>query len=98
MRLVAGMSVIERDWTVHPGETLREALAERSMSQSYFAWATGYSQKHINQIIKGHAGISAEAALRFERELDIPARFWMHMQADYELDVARGITPIGGQS
>ena len=84
----------QRDWTVHPGETLREALEERDMSQSYLAWATGYTPKHINQIVQGRAGISAEAALRFERELDISARFWMHLQADYELDLARGRTAV----
>jgi HTH-type transcriptional regulator/antitoxin HigA len=86
---------MDRDWAVHPGEALREALEERGMSQSYLAWATGYTQKHISQIVQGHAGISAEAALLFERELEISARFWMHLQADYELDVARGRVVVG---
>lgn len=81
---------IQRDWTVPPGETLREALDERGMSQRYLAFATGYTQKHINQIVQGHARITVEAALRFERELDISARFWLHLQADYDLDLARG--------
>ena len=87
---------MERDWTVHPGETLREALEERDMPQSYLAWATGYTQRHISQIIRGHAGISAKAAIRFERELDISARFWVHLQADYELDMALGRTVVDG--
>lgn len=84
-----GPYVEQRDWTVHPGEVLREALAERDMSQSYLAFATGYTQKHINQIVKGHVRITAEAALRLEAELDISARFWMHLQADHDLDVAQ---------
>jgi addiction module HigA family antidote len=82
-----------RDWTVHPGEILQEALDERGMSQRYLAFATGYTQKHINQIVKGHTRITVEAALRLERELDISARFWLHAQADYDLDIARGIKP-----
>ena len=81
----------ERDWTVPPGETLLEALQERGMSQSYLAFATGYSPKHINQIVKGHVRISVEVALAFERELDISARFWLHRQADYDIDIARGL-------
>lgn len=88
---------MERDWTVLPGETLREALEERGMSQGYLAFATGYTPKHINQIVQGHARITVETALRFERELDISARFWLHRQVDYDLDVARGLTVVGGR-
>jgi addiction module HigA family antidote len=79
----------ERDWTVAPGEILQEALDERNMSQSYLAFATGYTQKHINQIVKGHARITAPVALAFERELDTSARFWMHLQADHDLFLAK---------
>ena len=85
--------IAERDWTVPPGEILQEALDERGMSQSYLAFATGYSQKHINQIVKGHVRISVEVALAFERELGIDARFWLHLQADYDLDIVRGLKP-----
>lgn len=86
--------VFKRDWTVPPGETLREALDERGMSQSYLAFATGYSLKHVNQIVRGHVRITAAMALALERELDIGARFWLHRQADYDLDVARGLRSV----
>jgi addiction module HigA family antidote len=80
---------LTRDWTVPPGETLREALAEREMSQRYLAFATGYSQKHVNQLVNGRMRITVDAAIRLERELDISARFWLHLQADHDLWVAR---------
>lgn len=79
----------EPDWSVAPGETLQEALDERSMSQSYLAFATGYTPKHINQIVKGYVRITAPVALALERELDVSARFWMHRQADHDLFLAR---------
>lgn len=84
---------MERDWTVHPGEMLREKLEELGMTQAYLAMATGYTQKHINQVVMGHCRISPDMALRLERELDISARMWVRLQADYDLDVARGIVP-----
>lgn len=78
------------DWTLSPGATLRDALDDRGMSQSYLAFATGYSLKHINQIVKGHVRITVPVAVALERELDISARFWLHRQADYDLAIARG--------
>ena len=90
---VATGSVSERftpDWRVHPGELLQENLDERKMSQSYLAWATGYTQKHINRLVKGHVAITAMMAIRLERELGAPnAEFWMRFQMIYDLHAAR---------
>lgn len=75
---------------MHPGETLQEVLDERKMSQSYLAFATGYSQKHINQIVKGHVSITVPMALALERELPgISAEFWLRYQMAYDLHAAR---------
>lgn len=80
----------EPDWRVHPGELLQEILDERGMSQTYLAFATGYSQKHINQIVKGHVGIGTTVAVRLERELGQPdAEFWLRAQMAYDLHAAR---------
>lgn len=77
-----------RDWSVPPGDILQETLDERGMSQSYLAFATGYTPKHINQIVNGHVRITARMALALEAELDITARFWLHLQADHDLWLA----------
>jgi len=82
-------AAFDPDWVSPPGDTLRDALVERGMPQSYLAFATGYSLKHINQIVKGHVRITPDVALALERELDISARFWLHRQADYDLAMAR---------
>lgn len=78
-----------RDWRVHPGETLQEALDEREMSQSYLAWATGYTPKHVNRICKGAAPITVDVALALEAELGISAEFWLTHQMHYDLHAAR---------
>ena len=72
-----------------PGETLSEALANRGMKQSELAVRTGRTTKHINEIIKGKASITAETAIQLERVLGIPASFWNNRQSVYDEFVAR---------
>jgi HTH-type transcriptional regulator/antitoxin HigA len=80
---------LTRDWTVPPGGILREAMEERDLTQGQLALATGYSQKHISQLVNGWVRITADAALRLERELGISARLLLHLQADHDLHLAR---------
>jgi HTH-type transcriptional regulator/antitoxin HigA len=74
---------------VHPGEILAETLAERRMSQTEFARRTGLTPKHINRIIRGKAGYSADVALRFERVLGVSANLWLGLWANYQTDLLR---------
>jgi Zn-dependent peptidase ImmA (M78 family)/transcriptional regulator with XRE-family HTH domain len=59
------------------------------MSQAELARRTGLSAKHINQILKGSASITPETALAFERALNIPARIWNSLEANYQGHQAR---------
>jgi len=78
-----------RDWAVHPGETLQEALDERGLKQAGLAKVSGWTTKHINQVCRGHAPITIDFALVLERQLGISARFWLMLQLDYDLAMAR---------
>lgn len=77
------------NWTVAPGETLLEVLQERGVPQILLAELTGYSPKHVNQVIKGVKRISPEFAIALERELGIKAQLWGAMQYHYEAELAR---------
>ena len=77
------------NYAIHPGEYLEEVLAERKMTQKELAELTGYSKKHLNQIIKKKAALSAETALRFEKVLDISADIWNTLENNYRLFEAR---------
>jgi HTH-type transcriptional regulator/antitoxin HigA len=78
------------DWTCPPGETLLELIQMRGWTQAHLARMTGFSLKHINRVIKGHENISVHLALKLE-SLDMgTAEFWVHRDADYRLDLARG--------
>ena len=84
MENVNGLSL---DLLVHPGETIKEILDERIMSQEELAIRTGYSAKHISEVVRGKKDISSEFANRLEYALGIPAHFWMNLQGNYDKDV-----------
>jgi HTH-type transcriptional regulator/antitoxin HigA len=76
---------------VPPGETLMEWLDREAMTQAEFAKRTSLTPKHINQVVKGGAGISPEVALAFERVTAIPARYWAHLDANYQAAKQRAL-------
>jgi HTH-type transcriptional regulator/antitoxin HigA len=73
------------DWTVHPGEVLLDELRERRISQTELAQRTGFSLKHINQVIHGRAALRPALALAIEDATDIPAHVLVRIQADHDL-------------
>jgi HTH-type transcriptional regulator / antitoxin HigA len=79
----------EPDYAVPPGETLAEVLEDRGMSQAELARRTGMSAKHINLILKGSATITPDTALKLERVLNIPARIWNALEANYQGHLSR---------
>ncbi|MEZ4686999.1 MAG: HigA family addiction module antitoxin [Bacteroidia bacterium] len=77
------------DMVFHPGETLREKLEELGMGSKEFAIRTGKPEKTISNVLNGKSNITPEMAMLFEQVLQIPARFWLNRQAQYDESVAR---------
>ena len=77
------------DYAVPPGETLRDTIQAMGMSQADLSRRTGLSAKHINQIVKGTAPISADTALALERVVGVPARFWNALEGNYQARVIK---------
>ena len=73
---------------IHPGETLAEQLDELGMSASDLARALGVPTNRITQILNGQRSITADTALRLGRWLGTNPRFWLNLQALYELQLA----------
>jgi HTH-type transcriptional regulator / antitoxin HigA len=71
------------DWSLHPGAVLRDVLRDRGIRQSELAARTGLTPKHVNQLVKENIGISGDVAVRLERALGLPARFWTQVDAEY---------------
>ena len=75
---------------IHPGETLREdVLRPLGMSVNQLAKALAVDATRLNDIVRGRRGITADTALRLARYLGTSAEFWIGLQADYDLRVAR---------
>lgn len=74
---------------LHPGEVLREELAERGVTQTQLAKWMGISVSLLNEIINGKRDISAEYALLLEAALGIDADFWLNMQRSYDKEEAK---------
>lgn len=88
---MAGKSVrVNLDYViVAPGEILMEYLTDRGLSQAEFARRCGRSAKLISQILSGKAPIEPETALQFEKVLNLSARFWLSLESNYRLRLAR---------
>jgi len=75
---------------IHPGETIKEDVIEPlGMSVNGLAKALAIDAARLNEIVRGRRGISADTALRLARYLGTTAEFWLGLQLDYELRVAR---------
>ena len=85
----AGMASKDRLPLIHPGEILREEfLVPLGMSAHELAMALRVPATRINDIVNEKRGITADTALRLSRYFGTTSRFWMNMQASYELEAA----------
>jgi len=75
---------------VHPGEILLEQfLKPLAMSQNKLALEISVPPRRINEIVKGRRRVTADTAMRLARFFRMTPEYWMGLQADYDLDVAR---------
>ncbi len=51
----------------------------------------GVPPRRINEIVHGIRGISADTALRLARYFGTSARFWLNLQARFDLEVERDL-------
>jgi addiction module HigA family antidote len=74
---------------IHPGEILlEEFLVPLGISQNALGRAMGVAPRRINEIVLGKRGISADTAVRLAVALGTSERFWLGLQADYDLEEA----------
>ena len=84
------MTTRKRLAPVHPGEVLAEEfLAPLELTQYRLAKSLSVPARRINEIVHGTRGVSADTALRLARFFGTSDRFWLNLQAAYDLDVER---------
>lgn len=75
---------------VHPGEViLHDYLQPLDMSQYALAKALGITAARLSEIVRGKRAISPDTALRLARYFGTSAEFWIGMQGQFDLEVAR---------
>ncbi|HYJ80701.1 MAG TPA: HigA family addiction module antitoxin [Longimicrobiaceae bacterium] len=75
---------------IHPGEILLEDfLRPFGLSQYRLANDLSVPPRRINEIVHGKRAITADTALRLARFFGTTERFWLNLQARYDLEVAR---------
>jgi addiction module HigA family antidote len=75
---------------VHPGEILlEEFMVPHGLTQYRIAKDIGVPPRRINQIVHGKRAITADTALRLSRYLGTTDRFWLNLQARYDLEIEK---------
>lgn len=75
---------------IHPGEILfEEFLKPLGITQYRLAKDISVPPRRINEIIHGKRSISADTALRLSRYFGLSERFWLNLQARYDLEVEK---------
>ncbi|OBS30289.1 addiction module antidote protein, HigA family [Tepidimonas fonticaldi] len=75
---------------IHPGEVLREEfLIPLGLTPHALALALGVPATRINDIVRERRTITADTALRLAAFFGNSAEFWMGLQADHDMAVAR---------
>lgn len=72
----------------HPGDTLADELEARGLSANALALKLRVPANRISDIIRGRRALTAETALRLGRYFGTGAKFWVDLQAAYDLAVA----------
>jgi addiction module HigA family antidote len=74
---------------VHPGYFLdTRFLKPLGITQQALATSLGISRRRVNELIRGHRGITADTAVRLARYFGNEATFWMQLQCDWDLHEA----------
>ena len=75
---------------IHPGEILMEEfLKPLGVSQYKIAKDISVPPRRINEIVHGKRSISADTALRLARYFNLSERFWMNLQARYDIELEK---------
>ena len=74
---------------IHPGEVLKDELAEIGMTANAFAHELHVPANRITAILNGTRAITADTALRIARFFGTTPEFWLNLQTAYDLKIAR---------
>lgn len=80
----------------HPGEILlEEFLSPLGITQVQLAAHIGVPVQRVNEIVRGKRGITPETAWLLGQALGTTPQFWVNLQSNYELAIAKPRKRVG---
>ena len=73
---------------IHPGELLRDELAEIGVSLNELGRALRVPMNRISAIVNGKRSITVDTAMRLARYFGTSPQYWLNLQIAYDLEVA----------
>jgi antitoxin HigA-1 len=73
---------------IHPGEILRDEIAEMELSAAALARQLRVPPNRITQIIQGKRAVTGDTALRLGHWFGTSPQFWLNLQSQHDLRVA----------
>jgi addiction module HigA family antidote len=84
-----------KPFAIHPGEILKEEfMLPLALTAYRLAKDLHVPPPRINDIVRGKRAISANTAIRLGIYFGLPAQFWMNLQNEYDLRLAKSDTAI----
>ncbi|WP_290187014.1 HigA family addiction module antitoxin [Corynebacterium glaucum] len=68
---------------------MEDFLKEMGITQYKLAVSIGVPPRRINEIVHGKRAITADTALRLAKFFGLSPQFWLGLQTQYDLDVAK---------
>lgn len=78
------------DWTIAPGETLREWIEEHGLSARVAAKTAGLDREVFERLLVGDEPLTEDIAVRLTGLTTVPASFWLNFERRYRDDLGRG--------
>ncbi len=73
---------------IHPGEILKDELAELGITPTAFAREINVPPNRVSQIIAGKRSVTGDTALRFGHWFGVDPQFWLNLQTQFDLVAA----------
>lgn len=79
-----------RPFAIHPGNILKtEFMQPLGLTAYRLAKELHVPLTRINDVVRGKRSISADTALRLGIYFGLPTQFWLNLQNDYDIRIAK---------
>ena len=94
------------DWTIAPGETLREWMDDNGMTvRTLAAGSIAFGPRAVTKVraaaliqeVLDRKPLTAEHATTLARGTGVPTYFWLNMEHSYRAGLAAGLTDMTGK-